>query len=177
MIYRSPTEQSRAKAGHEPGENPGFFCWTGGLLAVIVAVTLVANGCDSSKAPGASFSGKVVFDGKGVFPGSIILKDDDDNTLTANLNAQGEFVVRGVENKLYTAVVQTQKLAGVGRRKPKPENDAGDGKESSTRTEVPDKFKNANVDIPDKYSNFDSSGLEFDFRESIPEESQEIVLQ
>jgi hypothetical protein len=93
------------------------------------------------------------------------------------LNPQGEFVVRGVESKVYTAAIQTQKLAGVGRRKPKPQSDAGDGKESSTRVQVPDKFKNANVDIPEKYSNFDTSGLTFDFSESFPEGSREIVLQ
>ncbi len=164
-----------------------FTVLCGGLLA----------GCNRSDVPGFVVKGKIVFETKPVFPGSIIFKADDGATLSGNLDSKGNFTIRGVQKTTYVAAIQTQKLANLGSRpaqaaaaEPKgsfaSENSAADSTGSATdekappkrrEDHVPEKFLNSNVDIPGKYNSFSSSGLTFDFTDGAPDAPLKIELE
>ena len=137
-----------------------------GFVLALVALA----GCSETK-PSASIQGEVIYNGKPVFPGTILLKPDEGRVVSANLTADGKFIVSGIASTKYRVAIQTQKLANVGGRSAAPK-----GEVRRREDTVPDKFKNANVDIPGNYRSFDSSPLQWDFSSEIPSDSMVIDL-
>lgn len=151
----------------------------GSLALSSVAVVLLA-GCGGQGGGGVELQGKVVFNGKGVYPGTIIMRDGEGQTISSNLTATGEFTLRGVKETSYTAAIQTQKLGGLSGRAAaqaaQRASEAEAGAPKRREDTIPDKFKNANVDIPEKYESFEDSGLSYDFSSGVPDTPLEINL-
>ena len=102
---------------------------------------------------GSEVKGYVLYNGRPVYPGSVIFIPETGKTLSANLNDKGEFILHGVKQKKYKVAIQTQKLGGI---KLEEAQTPGLRREDA----VPDKFKNLNADIPAKYGSAKTSGLE-----------------
>ena len=143
-------------------------------IAAVLLVVLVIAGCGGITEPTIEVKGKVMYGGAPVYPGTISLRDPDDEEnqiFNGNLNDKGEFVCKVSKPGNYQMSIQTQlekALSGGG---------VEGSMDSKTREDnIPDKFKNANANIPKKYSDFKTSGLTFDV-ESPSTDIGEIVLE
>ena len=134
------------------------WCVGSWLLAALV----MATGCDQAP-PSVEVKGTVVYAGKPVFPGSVIIVDDQERSYVGNLDDQGRFRVLVESQGSVKLAIKTIKLGNAGRM---PASGDPDAEEGSREAGVPDKFRNANVNIPTKYSSVDSSGLSFELASS-----------
>ena len=145
-----------------------------GITAVLLVVFAIA-GCGGVTEPKIEVTGKIMFGGAPVYPGTIMMRnlDDDENQVfTGNLNDKGEFTFKVSKEGKYQFAIQTQRLkAFTEGRSVDPQSGSQNREEN-----IPDKFKNANVDIPKKYEDFKTSGLEYEV-ESPSTEIGEIVLE
>ncbi len=150
-----------------------------GISMTALTVGSLATGCGVRSVP-TEVRGMVEFQGKPVFPAVIMLKDSRGNGLTDNLDGNGEFRVFGVSATKYSVVIEPIQLDGLSKipQIPPAGKKGADGAEEPLRREdtVPDKFKNANIDIPKKYLSFETSGLEIDCSNGIPAEPVKLKL-
>ena len=133
------------------------------LLLTVRCLSLLAMvgwvvGC-SQPQPSVEVTGTVMFSGKPVFPGSVIVMDDQDRTYVGNLDEQGIFRVMVDAASPIRLAIKTHKLGNAGRMPTRGDPDAEEG---SREAGVPKKFQNANVNIPDKFGAVATSGLKFD---------------
>lgn len=154
------------------------------IFCLIVLAPVGFAGCGGNQNSGFPLRGRVLFDNKGVYPGSIILMSAEGETVSANLSSAGEFFVPNAKKTRYTASIQTQKLANLSRAQASGNAENQESAEDESQTKplrredtIPSKFKNANVDIPDRYRSLKTSGLTFDFSEGIPDKPLEIRLE
>ncbi len=150
--------------GFQPALSIAFFM-------LILGVLTVGIGCNEP-APG-KLTGVVSMNGDPVFPGVVMLRSTSGKGLSANLSNEGKFTAFGVEaGEKYSVAIETIKLAGVSRVA-KPSSNSNANSESGSvplRREdtIPEKFQNANIDIPRKFSSFDTSGLIIDCTDGLP---------
>ena len=136
-------------------------------------------GCGETSSTG-EVVGSVSYKGKAVFPGKILLRSQSGKGLSANLNGDGEFKVFGIEQgENYSVAVEAIKLSGIGSRKRNPAMTQDDSSDAPLRREdtVPEKFRQANINFPRKYSSFETSGLSIDCSNEIPREQQVFELR
>lgn len=126
-------------------------------LALFFMVGAVV-GC-SQPQPSIEVKGTVIFSGKPVFPGSVIVMDDQDRTYVGNLDEQGMFRVMVDAASPIRLAIKTHKLGNAGRMSTSGDPNAEEG---SREASVPRKFQNANVNIPEKFAAVATSGLNFD---------------
>lgn len=131
------------------------------LVIALLATTL--SGC---KPPDQVFEGEVVFENKPVFPGSVIAVAENGETYSANLTAEGKFIFTAIPPGSYKISIQTQQLANLGTfQAPSAKATGGEKRREAT---VPEKFKSANVAIPDRYRESAKSGLNM----TVPNETE-----
>lgn len=116
-------------------------------------------------------TGKLEYQNKAVFPATFLLRDEKGEQISANVDDAGKFVLNGVKPAKYTGAVQVQELSNVGRP---TDNQAAEAEkedgEKRREANVPAKFKNAFVEIPEKFKSFETSGLSFDLTTGVPTE-------
>jgi len=139
------------------------------LLLVVVATLLV--GCGEE--PKFQAGGKVIFDKRPVYPATLMFKDSEGKILPVNTANDGSFQLFDVRKSKYQVAVQTPKLAGVGGNKVL-QGDQSPEAEGRREATVPDKFKEANTQIPAKYADFATSDLVFDFSENV---AQDLLIE
>jgi hypothetical protein len=122
------------------------------------------------EAPKFSINGKLEFQGKAVYPATVLFKDSEGNILPANTASDGTFKLLDVKLSKYQVAIQTPKLANVGDRNLKVEGDQSPEAAGTREATVPDKFKNAFTAIPSRYEDFATSAIEFDFSASVQQE-------
>lgn len=137
------------------------------ILPLILLLGLI--GCN--EAPPEITQGKVTYKGRGVFPATLLFKDSQGKVLPTSTADDGSFKLIDVKKDKYRLAIQIPKLANLGSKRG-PEADADAAPEGSREATVPAKFKDANVGIPAKYEDFDSSKLEFDFTSEISQDIQ-----
>ena len=138
-----------------------------------LVLVLFTSGCNEP-APG-KLTGVVLMKGKPVFPGVVMLRSGSGKGLSASLSNEGKFTAFGAEaGEQYSVAIEPIKLAGVSRAARAKGSSGSDssGTEAPRRREdtVPEKFQQANIDIPKKYASFESSGLTIDCRDGLPAE-------
>lgn len=126
------------------------------LTLLLVAGAVV--GCGQPQ-PSIEVKGVVMYSGKPVFPGSVIVMDDQDRNYVGNLDEQGMFRVMVDKASPIRLAIKTHKLGNAGRI---PASGDPDAEEGSRESGVPKKFQNANVNIPEKFAAVATSGLNFD---------------
>lgn len=126
-------------------------------LALFLMVGAVV-GC-SQPQPSIEVKGTVMFSGKPVFPGSVIVMDEQDRTYVGNLDEQGMFRVMVDAASPIRLAIKTHELGNAGRM---PTSGDPNAEEGSREASVPKKFQNANVNIPEKFAAVATSGLNFD---------------
>lgn len=137
------------------------------FLPLLLLVGLIGCG----EAPPVITQGKIVYKGRGVFPATLLFKDSQGKVLPTSTADDGSFKLIDVKKDKYRLAIQIPKIANLGTKQaPAAGDDAAP--EGSREATVPAKFKNANVDIPAKYADFDSSKLEFDFTSEISQDIQ-----
>ena len=150
-----------------------------GFSACLCLATVLA-GCGGSTAT-EEVSGSVSYRGKAVFPGKILLRSQSGKGLSANLTADGEFRVFGIEKgEVYSVAIESIRLGGIGSRGKANAKlaDSTDAEMPANREEtIPEKFRQANISFPKKYSSFDTSGLSVDCSQEVPQEKQVFELQ
>ncbi len=133
-----------------------FLCSVRCLVLFVMLSWVV--GC-SQPQPSIEVKGTIMFSGKPVFPGSVIVMDDQDRTYIGNLDDQGMFRVMVDQASPIRLAIKTHKLGNAGRM---PASGDPAAEEGSREAGVPKKFQNANVNIPDKFGAVATSGLNFD---------------
>jgi len=136
-------------------------------LYLLLLLTLIGCG----EAPPAITQGKILYKGRGVFPATLLFQDSQGKVLPTNTADDGSFKLIDVKKDKYRLAIQTPKLANLGNKRG-PEAAADEAPEGSRESTVPAKFKEANVGIPAKYEDFDSSQLVFDFTAEISPDIQ-----
>lgn len=144
-----------------------------GILAVIVATTAIA-GCGGVTEETIVVKGKVMYDGAPVFPGAVLVinPDDEENRpFSGTLNEKGEFSFKVSKKGKYKLAVQPTDIPALSRG-----SRVDDGADPNSReSQVPEVYQNANVNIPPKYKDFKTSGLQYEVGNN-PTEIGEIVL-
>ena len=144
------------------------------LTLLLLASLLSCGGC-GSPVNTTVVTGSVVFDGKPVYPGTVLAQPESGNLISANLTPDGKFKLTGMASTSYKVAIQTQKLANTGRAR--SARDAGSDSSPKRREDkVPEKFKNANVDIPENFRSIASTPIRWDFQNEIPSEDVAVDL-
>jgi hypothetical protein len=137
-----------------------------GATAVVALFVFGVGGCSR---PETHFvEGKVVFDKKPVFPGTVLFKNAEGKIQTANLNSGGAFRVPDITNSSYVVAIQTPNIDFKEGSAELPSENKADGKPLIREKTVPEKFKNANTKIPAKFRSFETTSLTYDFTAEIP---------
>jgi hypothetical protein len=135
-----------------------------GLTSLILG-SLLLTSC--SEAPKFSTNGKVEYQGRPVYPATVLFKDLEGNILPTSTSNDGTFKLLDVKLSKYQVAIQTPKLANVGGNSGEAKGDQSEEAVGTREATVPEKFKKAFTAIPARYGDFASSGLEFDFSESV----------
>jgi hypothetical protein len=135
-----------------------------GLTGLMLGALLLTS---CSDAPKLSTNGKVEYQGRAVYPATVLFKDAEGNILPASTASDGSFKLLDVKLSKYQVAIQTPQLANVGGDSGKAKGDQSPEAVGTREATVPDKFKNAFTAIPTRYGDFASSGLEFDFSQSV----------
>jgi multidrug efflux pump subunit AcrB len=140
------------------------LCSTG-LAAVLLAV--LVGGCSNGQ-PEIGVSGTLIFDGKPVYPGSIVMQGPNGKVQTGNLNSNGQFKLKVDEPGTYKLAVQTHQLAGLAAQPTATAGKSDNPDEKPQRREdiVPEKFRNANVSIPAIYGKLSTTPLSFEIQDT-----------
>lgn len=140
---------------------------------VACLMMIVLTGCGGP--PTIPVSGQVTYQNKPVFPGTVVFMGNDGKTFSGTLDNVGNYRLPAVELGEYQVCIQTVKLANLrgnvatpsqaplASEVPGAESIAAAGQDEEQpriREEtVPEKFRNANVAIPDKYNDPKTAGL------------------
>lgn len=139
-------------------------------LTVVLMTTMIGLtglvGCGET--PPTEALGRVEFNGKGVYPATLMFKDPEGNLLPVSTASDGSFRLLGAQPTTYEVAIQTPRLAGVGAARGPIQGDQSPEAEGSREATVPEKFKNANSDIPQRYKDFSSSQLRVDLSQGVP---------
>jgi len=162
MIMK-PTEQPLKKSSLRPG-------WL--IVTLLSLAGLAGSGCGQT--PTFEAAGTIHFNQKPVYPATLMLRDDQGQILPVSTAADGSFRLFEVRKARYQAAIQTPQLANVGGSRVPVKGDTSPDAEGTREATVPEKFKQANTQIPDRYRDFASSGLSFDFSEEVP---QDLVIE
>lgn len=137
------------------------------LLSLPLAGVLLAvlSGCNGQPAS-CLVKGTIEWNGKPVYPGTVIFKSKTGESFLGNLDAEGRFSIVTGPTGEYFCGIQVHELSGLSRLPP-PRNPPSEGSSEPARREdkIPDQFKTANIDIPAKYRNAETSGLVFEITE------------
>jgi len=128
-----------------------------------------------AETPTFSTAGKVEFAGRPVYPATLLFQDAEGNVLPTSTTDDGTFRLFEVRKGKYRVAVQTPKLANMGGGQ-RAQGDQSPEAAGTREATVPEKFKNAFTAIPQKYEDFSTSDLEFDFSDSVQQDLQ-IVLK
>ncbi len=149
-------------------EKLGTFIGSRLILFSLLLGCLLLTSCGD--APKFSTSGKVEFQGKAVYPATVLFKDLEGNILPANTASDGTFKLLDVALSKYQVAIQTPKLANVGNRNLEVKGDQSPEAEGTREATVPEKFKNAFTAIPSRYEDFATSTIQFDFSEAVQQD-------
>ena len=136
-----------------------------GFLAMLMVVLFV--GCHSGQ-PEIAVTGKLMFDGKPVYPGSIAVQGPDGKVQTGNLNSEGQFKLKVAKAGTYKMSVQTHQLSGLAAQPSATARESDNPDEKPQRREdiIPEKFRHANVSIPAIYSKLTTTTLSYEIQSS-----------
>jgi hypothetical protein len=132
------------------------------LVGFLLAAFLGCSGQPSN----CLVSGSVEWEGKPVYPGSVVFRDDAGESYIGNLTSEGKFstVVGPAGN--YRVAIQVHQLSGLSRLPPPKTSQKEEDSEPPRREDkIPDQFRNANIDIPAKYRQVETSELVFEITE------------
>jgi len=131
------------------------FLLAGFLLAVF-------SGCNGQPA-NCLVQGRIEWDGKPVYPGTVIFKSETGESFLGNLTSEGSFSMLIGPAGTYHCGIQVHELSGLSRLPP-PKKPQSEGESEPARREdkIPDQFKSANIDIPAKYRKAETSELVFE---------------
>ena len=139
-----------------------------GLLAMLLVVPVVLlAGCGSGQ-PDIVVTGRLMFDGKPVYPGSIAMQGPDGKVQTGNLNSDGQFKLKVAKAGTYKMSVQTHQLSGLAPQSNSAAGNSENPDEKPQRREdvIPEKFRHANVSIPAIYSKLTTTTLSYEIQNS-----------
>ena len=147
-----------------------------GWLLLIVCL-LISMGCGLGSQTPTVLEGRLESNGKPVFPAVVMLKADSSSGLSGSTDNLGVFRIYNVERKNYQVAVEPIRLAGISSaereasKEPRLDPDGFPIREET----IPPEFQNANIDFPQKFFTFTTSGLTIDCTAGIPTEP--IVLK
>ncbi len=144
------------------------------VLATMACLMMIAHlGCGGPST--TPVSGQITYQNKPVFPGTVVFMGTEGKTFSGTLDNTGNYRLPAVESGEYQVCVQTIKLANLRGNVAGPsqaplasevlgaESNAATGQDEDQpriREEtVPEKFRTANVAIPDKYNDPKTAGL------------------
>jgi len=139
---------------------------------LLILCLLMSLGCGLGSQTPTVLEGRLESKGKAVYPAVVMLKDDSNSGLSGSTDYQGVFRIYNVERKNYQVAVEPIRLAGISAaereasKEPRLDPDGYPIREDT----IPPEFQNANIDFPEKYFTFTTSGLTIDCTAGIPTE-------
>ena len=136
------------------------------LVILTLCFVAVSQGCNR-QGESCLVTGAVQWEGKPVYPGSIVLTSQSGEPYVGNLTSEGTFFVQTGPPGNYKCAIQVHELSGLSRLPTTPSNSSTDPKSSEPlRREdtVPAQFRSANIDIPPRYRSANTSNLSFDIQ-------------
>lgn len=133
------------------------------VVFAIVALGSLLQGCNRQPQT-CLVTGSMQWEGKPIYPASVVFKSESGEPYVGNLTAEGKFFVQVGPPGKYQCSIQVHELGGISKLPATPTRSGSDTEQSELRREdtVPAQFRSANIDIPVKYRSADTSGLSFD---------------
>jgi hypothetical protein len=155
--------------------------WLVACLMVFVCLCLSQAGCGPKRKTELTVKGRIEHKGKPVYPVAILIQDDSGKGNSANVgNPEGAFLIAVENGKKYKVAIEPiesrtvtkAEQAEVAKRAAKAKEE---GRELRREDTIGAASLSSNSDFPDKYLNFDTSGLIIDCTNGVPGEP--IVLE